>query len=183
MSTAATDPAGIEDLDPVALLDALRDADHRDRVAERDKLLIALHWCLLHPATVDTGVAGWRGPFLPGPLDADESLGGDGTPAVAAFTPEPFAAALGISTWAGMQLADALDLRYRLPNAWALVQSLAGPGRSMPRSPTPSPGSSPSSTPSASPRRRTAGTSPCTTPSRPGSPAPASWSRSATPWT
>jgi hypothetical protein len=31
-------------------------------------------------------------------------LGGDGTPAVAAFTPEPFAAALGVSTWAGRQL-------------------------------------------------------------------------------
>ena len=45
---------------------------------------------------------------------------------VAAFAPEPFAAALGVSTMSGMQLlADALDLVHRLPLAWAKVQALA----------------------------------------------------------
>jgi hypothetical protein len=44
---------------------------------------------------------------------------------VAAFAPEPFAAALGISTMAGMRLlADALDLAHRLPTVWRKVQAL-----------------------------------------------------------
>ena len=61
-------------------------------------------------------------------LTRDESLGGDGTPAVAAFTPETFALKLGISPSAGAQLiADALDLRHRLPLLWKRVQRLQVP--------------------------------------------------------
>ena len=61
-------------------------------------------------------------------LLADESLGGDGTPAVAAFTPEPFALALGMSPSAGAQLiADALDLRHRLPMLWKRLSRLEVP--------------------------------------------------------
>jgi hypothetical protein len=56
----------------------------------------------------------WGDAGLPGLTDCDEQLGGDGCPAVAAFAREPFAAGLGTSTMAGMQLlADAqgaLDL-------------------------------------------------------------------------
>ena len=45
---------------------------------------------------------------------------------MAAFTPEPFAAALGVSTLTGLQLlADALDLNHRLPRIWAAVEALA----------------------------------------------------------
>ena len=45
---------------------------------------------------------------------------------MAAFTPEPFAAALGVSTLTGLQLlADALDLQHRLPRIWAAVEALA----------------------------------------------------------
>ena len=58
----------------------------------------------------------------------DESLGGDGTPAVAAFTPEPLALALGLSPGAGAQLiADALDVRHRLPLLWKRVSRLEVP--------------------------------------------------------
>ena len=85
----------VDDLGPDALLTALREVDLVEREAARDKLVIAYQWCILHPATTDTGVAQWGDPHLPGALEADESLGGEGTPAVAAFTPEPFAAALG----------------------------------------------------------------------------------------
>ena len=47
---------------------------------------------------------------------------------VAAFTPEPFALALGISPSAGAQLiADALDLRHRLPILWKRVRRLEVP--------------------------------------------------------
>ena len=61
-------------------------------------------------------------------LTNDESLGGDGTPAVAAFTPETFALKLGISPAAGAQLiADALDLRHRLPLLWKRVRRLQVP--------------------------------------------------------
>ncbi len=83
---------------------------------------------MLHPATADTGVAQWGDPHLPGALEADESLGGEGTPAVAAFTPEPFAAALGVSTLTGMGLlADALDLVHRHPILWRAVRDLSVP--------------------------------------------------------
>ena len=75
-------------------------------------------------------------------LLADESLGGDGTPAVAAFTPEPFALALGMSPSAGAQLiADALDLRHRLPMLWKRRVPVGGAGLAGPpgRPPDPPP--------------------------------------------
>ena len=47
---------------------------------------------------------------------------------MAAFTPEPFALALGMSPSAGAQLiADALDLRHRLPILWKRVSRLEVP--------------------------------------------------------
>ena len=68
---------------------------HRTRLRDAAfrKLQLAAHWADLHPATADTGVETFGGAALL----ADESLGGDGTPVVAAFTPEPFAFALGMS--------------------------------------------------------------------------------------
>ena len=57
--------------------------------------------------------------------DCDITIGGEGSPLVEAFTAEPFAVALGISTRAGLAyLADALDLVHRLPVAHARVESL-----------------------------------------------------------
>ena len=95
-----------------------------ERRAAFRKLQLAAHWADLHPATTDTGVETFGGAALL----ADESLGGDGTPAVAAFTPEPFALALGMSPSAGAQLiADALDLRHRLPLLWKRVSRLEVP--------------------------------------------------------
>ena len=45
---------------------------------------------------------------------------------MAPFTAEPLGAALGVSTQSAMSLmADALDLRHRLPRLWTLVESLA----------------------------------------------------------
>ena len=91
------------------------------------KLRLAYQWAILNPATAETGVDTPGGPALD-VLTKDESLGGDGTPTVAAFTPEPFALKLGISPSAGAQLiADALDLRHRLPLLWKRVQRLQVP--------------------------------------------------------
>ena len=118
-------PVVVEDLDPDRVLALLEEKKTAAREADRDKLRLAAHWCVLHPATTDTGVATWSGDALPGVLHVDESLGGEGTPAVSAFTPEPVAAALGVSTLAGMKLiADALDLQHRLPRIWRLVEQL-----------------------------------------------------------
>ena len=106
MSTTVREEYEVGDLDPSAVLE------------------LAAHWADLHPATHDTGVETFGGAALL----ADESLGGDGTPAVAAFTPEPFALALGMSPSAGAQLiADALDLRHRLPMLWERLSRLEVP--------------------------------------------------------
>ncbi len=119
-------PLVVEDLDADWILALLEDKEAAARQAERGKLRLAGRWCVLHPATADTGVATWGDAGLPGLRACDETLGGEGTPLVAAFSPEPFAAALGLSTYAGMQLlADALDLRHRLPRIWGRVEALA----------------------------------------------------------
>ncbi len=125
---ATATAAGVEDLGPAELLARVTGAERAERTAALDKLELALQWCVLHPATSETGSAVWGDAGLPGLSDCDERLGGDGCPAVAAFAPEPFAAALGISTVAGMQLlADVLDLAHRLPRAWAAVRALEVP--------------------------------------------------------
>src|SRR5918995_2079228 len=112
MSTTVREEDEVGDLDPVGVLGAAAEAEQAERRAAFGKLQLAAHWADLHPATADTGVETPGGPALL----ADESLGGEGTPLVAAFTPEPFALALGMSPGAGAQLiADALDLRHRLP--------------------------------------------------------------------
>src|SRR6476469_1795552 len=118
-------PVAVEDLDDDQLLAVLEQRKLDTRASERSKLRVAAQWCVVHPATADTGVATWGGPSLPGLLGVDESLGGAGTPAVSASAPAPLAATLGISTAAGMRLiADALDLQHRLPRIWHLVERL-----------------------------------------------------------
>jgi hypothetical protein len=118
-------PVLVDELDADWLLALLAEKETAAREAERGKLRLAAQWCALHPATAETGVATWGDTGLPGMRDHDESLGGEGTPLVAAFTPEPFAAALGVSTMTGMQLlADALDLQHRHPRIWARVDAL-----------------------------------------------------------
>ena len=124
MSTTVREEYEVGDLDPGAVLEAAAEAERTERRAAFRKLQLAAHWADLHPATTDTGVETSGGAALL----ADESLGGDGTPAVAAFTPEPFALALGMSPSAGAQLiADALDLRHRLPLLWKRLSRLEVP--------------------------------------------------------
>ena len=160
---AAGEPVEVADLDAAGVLALLEQRKLDARAAERGKLRLAAQWCVLHPATADTGAATWAGAsLLGGDLDGDESLGGDGTPAVAAFAPEPLAATLGVATTTGMKLiADALDLHHRLPRIWRLVErsrsSRTRPATS-PRPPTasprPRPATSTSSSPTGSPPAR-----------------------------
>ena len=124
--TEAILSTGVEDLDPAGVLACAGEAETAERRAGLGKLELALQWCVLHPATTESGAAVWGDAGLPGLADCEESLSGDGCPTVAAYAPEPFAAALGVSTFTGMQvLADALDLAHRLPLAWRRVQGLA----------------------------------------------------------
>ena len=110
-------PIEVADLDAEWLLALARDAATECWKAERRRLRLAAQWCVLHPATEESGFVTWSDTGLPGLCpDEEAALGGEGTPLVAAFTPEPFAAALGVSTLTGLQLlADALDLQHRLP--------------------------------------------------------------------
>lgn len=121
-------PFEVDDLDAGTLLALATETEQALRVTQRRMLRLASHWCVLHPATPEAGSAVWGDSRLPGTADWEETLGGEGTPAVAAFSPEPFAAALGLSTFAGMSLlADVLDLQHRLPRLWAAVESLTVP--------------------------------------------------------
>ena len=86
MSAAREEEFEVEDLDAAALLD-LATANERELRA-REALRLAYQWAVTHPATADSGVETWGGPALPTVLTNEESLGGDGTPAVAAFTPK-----------------------------------------------------------------------------------------------
>jgi hypothetical protein len=119
---AAGHPIQVDDLDADWLLALAQDAESQARAAERRKLRYAAQWCVLHPATADTGPATWS---EAGERDCDELIGGDGTPAVAAFAAEAFAAALEISTATAIQLmADSLNLQHRLPLIWRRVEAL-----------------------------------------------------------
>ena len=77
-----------------------------------------------------------------------------------AFVAEELGAAMGASTQSAMSLmADALDLRHRLPRLWALVEDLAPWRRGSPGGSRPTPARSPSRAPggwtSSSPRGST----------------------------
>jgi hypothetical protein len=128
--TLTTTPSGfgLDELEPGELLERVTQAETAERAAALRKMELAVQWCVLHPATADTGAAVWGDAGLPGLTECDETLGGEGCPTVSAFAPEPFAAALAVSTMTGMQLlADALDLVHRLPAIWRRVQRLEIP--------------------------------------------------------
>ncbi len=124
MSAAPEERFEVGDLDPAGVL-ALTESNERE-IREREllRLELAYQWAVLHPATTETGVETPGGPALD-VLDAEETLGGAGTPAVAAFAPEALAVALGVSPAAARGLmADVLDLRHRHPLLWKRVRTL-----------------------------------------------------------
>jgi hypothetical protein len=113
MTTTADHP-----LQPGARLSGLRDLDRSDvldlavssrRNADREEaclLAAAVHWVDLHPVT-----------------EAELPLAGEGTPGIAEYAVEELAAALDLSHAAGLALvSEAVELCFRLPRLWALVQ-------------------------------------------------------------
>ena len=103
-------------LDTGATLARLESVLRRRRQAEVDDLSLVLHYCDLHAAVPVEQVPG--GPHL-------GDLGGDGTPSVADLA----LVELGVARQVHLHsvrsvVADALDLRHRLPQTWAAVRAL-----------------------------------------------------------
>jgi hypothetical protein len=123
------DRSAVRDLDTAQVLEAAVERRAAADRAEADLLLLAVHFADLNPVldepNGDPGrPAGWasRSFSILGPPQV-VPLAGDGTPPVEEFAPDELATALGISSHAGLQLvADALELCFRLPRLWALVQ-------------------------------------------------------------
>ena len=114
-------------LDPrTRVLDAAKDAVLARMRADRDLLVSAAEWAVLHPATEATDYAGYGIDLLFG--EALTPLAGAGAPLVAEFAPAELAAALGWSTETVKELmGDALELAHRLPKLWAHVTELRQP--------------------------------------------------------
>jgi hypothetical protein len=95
---------------------------------------------------IDIRATLWVESRLPG-TEPPVQLGGDGTPTVVDFAAAELGCVLRISDGSASRLiADALDLRHRLPRTWAAAQ--AGQGAGLPIRPAGSPllsGTSPSS--------------------------------------
>ena len=119
-------PVEVEGLDAEWVLDLARDAELMARQAERAKLRAANRWADINAASVESGVEVWGNA---GALYCEVPIGGPGTPALAAFSAEPFGAALGISTISAMNLISvAVELKHRLPGLWALIGGVGGGG-------------------------------------------------------
>ena len=118
-------PVEVDGLDAEWVLDLARDAELMARQAERARLRAANRWAEIHVATRESGVEVWG---HAGALECEVPIGGEGTPVLAAFSVEPFGAALGISTLSAMNLVSAaVELKHRLPGLWALSEGLAVP--------------------------------------------------------
>lgn len=57
--TEAIPPTGVEDLDSAGVLACAGEAETAERRAGLGKLELALRWCVLHPATTESGAALW----------------------------------------------------------------------------------------------------------------------------
>src|SRR5690606_14733714 len=114
----ATAPVEVTDLDAGSLLDLVAEDRHAELKAARRKLQLAYQFCVLHPVVDGERPAGWADVEPLDLGDLDDHLGGDGTPAVAAFAAEQYAASAHLSRTAPQALlADALDLPHLWPAA------------------------------------------------------------------
>jgi Domain of unknown function (DUF222) len=109
--------ARLDGLDADATLVEAAGNRQAERRSQARRLWLAAHWADLHAVLPRPGLT------RPG-AERLVRLGGDGTPQLAEFAPAELGAVLGISDHAASTLvADALDLRHRLPTLWQLVQA------------------------------------------------------------
>ncbi len=103
----------LADLDEDDTLAAVEGNEHTAVEVEVTRLLLAAHWADLKPGdAVDPhGIPGAERAIQPG---------GEGTPEIADFAPAELGCSLKLSAGSAKRLiADALDLRHRLPATWA----------------------------------------------------------------
>ena len=106
----------VDDLDADGTLGRMESSRRRVNLAQADQLALAAHWADLH-GTLETRVRVRGGEVLVEP-------GGEGTPGFGEFCRVELGAVLGVSqVSAGLLMADALDLRHRLPLLWRRVHT------------------------------------------------------------
>jgi hypothetical protein len=110
----------IEDLDEGAVLDRLDVLHATERRTQAEVLQLAVQFAVLHDEhTLDPSSRDLDG------RERAVAYGGAGTPLVTEFCSADFGARLQLSPYAARQLiADALDLRHRLPQLWRRVRAL-----------------------------------------------------------
>ncbi|KRF16477.1 hypothetical protein ASG90_09260 [Nocardioides sp. Soil797] len=115
----------VSDLGGELLFDLITETKNTEWKVARTKLRYAYQLCITNPAGPGVDPATW-GDGLPG-MDGeyDAPLGGQGTPGVAQFVTEDWAAATATSRHSAKQLlADTLDLHHRLPRTHQKVEAL-----------------------------------------------------------
>jgi hypothetical protein len=114
--------ATVEAEDLVGLLDSLADWESLQRVMEVRTFRAAAMFADMNSAdSLPSGTASGTGGVLPG-TERARQLGGPGTPRVREFAAALLATRLEVSPFvAGRLIADALDVRGRLPRLWAGV--------------------------------------------------------------
>jgi len=121
VSTMEADLA-IDTLDAAATLAAVEGELVARRAAEARDLALATHWADLHASDPQLGPGGrrtWRGD------DRLVQVGGEGTPEVQELAMVELAVSRRVHYHSARKVvADALDLRHRLPAWWAAVQEL-----------------------------------------------------------
>jgi hypothetical protein len=123
--TSTIETGFADDVSALEVRAALLEAAETRRTADQQEarlLALAVQIVHLHPVDEKTCTATWNPSAS---LDEEpEPVAGTGTPLVAERAVEELGAALGISYLAALGLvADALELSYRLPRLWALVQA------------------------------------------------------------
>ena len=113
------EPQALEAMSEEQILDAAGACAEVIRDAEADLLRLAYRWAIVHPGVrLDPVVAARPG------RERSRQLGGDETPEVSEFAAAQLGARIGRSPYAAASLiADALDLRHRLPQLWARVEA------------------------------------------------------------
>ena len=124
--------ATLLDLDATTALESVLRASNTESRAAADKLAAIVAFCDCHPVVDDRDIAAaW-------PADASldgepvaPPLNGEGGPEVTEGAVHELSAALGISHHGTLGLVgQPLELRFRLPRLWRLVQDLTSrPGR------------------------------------------------------
>lgn len=116
----------IDELDPAATLAAVESVVHEGRSLDLDELQLALRWADLHSTDPQT-----EPDAVPVVYGGDHlvAYGGPGTPLVQDLCAAELAVAAHLHPAAARRLiADALDLRHRLPLCWAKFLTHGCPG-------------------------------------------------------